>query len=210
MIVAYLLGSINTGIIVSRALYKEDVRTHGSGNAGLTNINRTYGVKAAGFTLAGDILKAIISVLITAFFFGFLYEGGLSYQPICYLSAFFCMIGHIKPIFYGFKGGKGVLSASAAVLVLAPFVFLLLLFVFVALVAMTKYISVGSIAISFFLPFTVQASMNILESNNPAITGICALIGLVIIFCHRTNIARLSKGEENKFRFKSNEPASQD
>lgn len=205
MIVSYLLGSINTGIIVSKLLYKEDVRTHGSGNAGLTNIYRTYGLRAAGLTLAGDVAKAILSVLFTAFFFGFLYRGGLSYQPICYLSAFLCMIGHIKPIFYKFKGGKGVLSASGAVLLLAPFVFLLLLFVFVGLVAMTKYISVGSIAVSFFLPFSVQANMNIIGSTNPTITGICAVLGLVIIFCHRANISRLSHGEENKFHFKAKE-----
>ena len=115
------------------------------------------------------------------------------------------MMGHIKPIFYGFKGGKGVLTASGAVLLLAPFVFLLLLLVFISLVAMTKYISVGSIAISFFLPFAIQANMNILKSTNPIITGVCAILGLVIIFCHRANISRLSHGEENKFHFKRKE-----
>ncbi len=205
MLVSYLLGSINSGIIVSKIIYKDDVRDHGSGNAGLTNVYRTYNNRATILTLLGDILKVFIALLVTAFFFGFLYKSGLSYQPLCYLSGLFCVIGHIKPVFYKFKGGKGVLCASATILLLAPFVFLPLLVVFVSVVAMTKYISVGSIAIAFFLPFTIQANMNILGSTNPSITGLCAVIGLIIIFCHRANIKRLSRGEENKFHFKKKE-----
>ena len=205
LIISYLLGSINSGIIVSKILYEDDVREHGSGNAGLTNVYRTYNTKATVLTLLGDIVKVFISLFITAFFFGFLYKTGLSYQPLCYLSGLFCVIGHIKPIFYKFKGGKGVLCASATILLLAPFVFLCLLLVFVSLVAMTKYISVGSVAIAFFLPFTIQANMNILGAANPSITGLCALIGIIIIICHRANIKRLSHGEENKFHFKKKE-----
>ena len=200
-LVSYLLGSINSGIIVSRIFYSDDVRNHGSGNAGLTNMYRTYGKRAAALTLAGDMLKVFISLLFCAFFFGFLYKSGLSYQPVCYLSAFFCQLGHIKPIFYKFKGGKGVLCAAAAILLLAPFVFLVLLLVFISLVSMTKYISVGSIAIAFFLPFTIRANMSILGATDPIITGFCAIIGLTVIICHRSNIKRLQKGTESKFYF---------
>ena len=202
MIISYLLGSINSGIIVSKLLYHDDVRFHGSGNAGLTNVYRTYNNRATIFTLVGDVVKVFIALLVTAFFFGFLYKNGFSYQPLCYLSGLFCVIGHIKPVFYKFKGGKGVLCAAASVLLLMPLAFLLLLLVFISLVAMTKYISVGSIAVAFFLPFTAQAYMNIIGANNPTITGICAVMGLIVIYCHRSNIKRLSRREENKFHFK--------
>ncbi|MBR5817153.1 MAG: glycerol-3-phosphate acyltransferase, partial [Clostridia bacterium] len=105
---SYLLGSVNTAIVVSKTLYRDDIRKHGSGNAGLTNMLRTYGKGAAGLTLLGDLLKTAIAVLIAAVFWGFNYVGGISTSlGFCYIAGLFAVVGHIFPIYYKFKGGKG-------------------------------------------------------------------------------------------------------
>ena len=107
IIVSYLLGSINTSIIISKVLYKDDIRRHGSGNAGMTNMLRTYGKGAAGLTLVGDLMKTVIAIFFAAFFFGFGYVRGVSTgMGICYVAGLFVVIGHVFPIFYNFKGGK--------------------------------------------------------------------------------------------------------
>lgn len=204
-IISYLLGSINSAIIVSKLMYNEDIRNFGSKNAGLTNMIRTYGKKAAFFTLAGDILKVAIVLLFTAFLFGFRYARGISWNEMCYFNGLLCTIGHIKPIYYRFKGGKGVLCTAAMLLMLAPPIFSALLLVFVALVAMTKYISLGSIVVAGLLPIAMQGFMEIALGEgtyNPLITVICVFFAIIVIACHKTNIQRLLKGEENKFYFR--------
>ncbi len=204
LIVSYLLGSINSAIIVSRLMYRDDIRNHGSGNAGLTNIVRTYGKKAMFFTLAGDILKVALSILLTGFLFGFYFAKGLSWNELCFLSGFFCMVGHIKPVFYRFKGGKGVLCTFAMLAFLSPPIFLALLLLFVLLVAMTKYISLASVVCAAFLPIFMQGYMEIFAGDgmyNPIIMVICLLMAFIVVFCHRSNIKRLLNGEENKFHF---------
>lgn len=203
-VASYLLGSLNSAIIVSRAMYKEDIRDYGSHNAGLTNVVRTYGKKAALFTLIGDMLKVGLAIFITGLLFGFYYNKGISWNERCYISAFLCMLGHIKPVFYRFKGGKGVLCAASLLLFLAPAVFGVLILLFVTLVAMTKYISVGSIVCAGLMPFVIQGYMEIMggEGNyHPIITTICIIIAFIIIVSHRANIKRLLHGEENKFHF---------
>ena len=117
LIASYLLGSINSAIIISKAFYGEDIRNHGSGNAGLTNMLRTYSKGAAGLTLLGDMLKTTIAVLITAFLLGFNYKNGISLSPYCYMAGLAAVIGHIFPIYYGFKGGKGVLATATMALI---------------------------------------------------------------------------------------------
>ncbi len=203
-ILSYLLGSLNSAIIVSRAMYNEDIRDYGSHNAGLTNIMRTYGQKAALFTLIGDILKVGVAVFFTGLLFGFYYNKGICWNEYCYISGFLCMVGHIKPIFYRFKGGKGVLCAASLLLFLAPAVFGVLMLLFVLIVAMTKYISLGSIVCAGLMPFVIQGYMEIMggEGNyHPVITAICIFIAVIVIVSHRTNIKRLLRGEENKFHF---------
>ena len=113
---AYLLGSLLFGVLVSKLFYHDDVRLHGSGNAGMTNVLRTYGKLPAVFTTIGDVGKSVAAVNLGRFIFGALLSGtGAAWQnpldPVCgaYLAAIFCMIGHSRPIFFGFKGGKGVL-----------------------------------------------------------------------------------------------------
>ena len=204
LIASYLLGSINSAIIVSKLLHRDDIRNHGSGNAGLTNIMRTYGKKAMLLTLTGDILKVALSVLLTGFLFGFYFAKALSWNELCYLSGFFCIIGHIKPVFYHFKGGKGVLCTFAMLAFLSPPIFLALLLLFVLLVAMTKYISLASIVCAAFLPIFMQGYMEIFAGEgvyNPIIMIICLIIAFIVVFCHRSNIKRLLNGEENKFHF---------
>ena len=118
---AYLLGSIDTGILVSKCLYHDDVRNHGSGAAGMTNMLRTFGKKAAALTAAGDVLKGVAAVCIGRWLFGFLpADAAVSPYLGVYMTAILAVIGHSKPIYFGFKGGKGVLVAGGAILAIQP------------------------------------------------------------------------------------------
>ena len=136
MAAGYFLGSINSAIVVSKLLYGDDIRKHGSGNAGLTNMLRTYGTKAAALTLAGDLAKTAIAVLIGCFLGGFAYVGAISLSgincdvPLPYIAGFFAILGHILPIYYKFKGGKGVLCTAVMAMILTPIEFLILLLIF--------------------------------------------------------------------------------
>lgn len=207
--ISYLLGSINTSIVVSKLLYKDDIRRHGSGNAGLTNTLRTYGKGAAGLTLLGDILKTAISIIIAAIFFGFGYVSGISVGGdglgMCYIAGLFAVIGHIFPIFYKFKGGKGVLATAAMGLILSPIPFLFLLLLFVIIVAISKYVSLGSIIGAMFYPVSLYVYLQIGFSGAPlplycAISSIA--LAIMIVFCHKGNIERIQNHTERKLSFK--------
>jgi len=188
---AYLLGGINTSIIASKMFFGDDIRNHGSKNAGLTNMHRVYGMKGAAMTLVGDILKTVIAVVI-----GMLLMG----TPGGYVAGFCTMLGHTFPVYFNFKGGKGVLCAAAAILVLDPLTFALLLVVFVAVVALTKYISAASMTVAFFLPLVTHA----FHQDKPYIVILIMTFCMFgfIIWTHRSNIKRLLNHEENKFSFK--------
>lgn len=209
----YLLGSVNSAIVVSKIFYGDDVRNHGSGNAGLTNTLRTYGKKAALFTLLGDVLKTVLAIFIGAILGGFNYVGGISMgKPMCeipfaYLAGFFSIVGHIIPIYYGFKGGKGVLCTAAMALVLTPVEFAILILVFIGIVAWTKYVSLGSVTVGVLYPIVVAAHTRLAwgasGSQDGIVTLITVLIACIIVYCHRGNLARISKGTERKLSFKS-------
>ena len=190
-VAGYFLGCLNFGIIISKRFYHQDVRAFGSGNAGATNMMRTYGKKASILTFVGDGLKAVAAV-----FAGFLlggYSGG-------FVAALFCVIGHAFPCFYGFKGGKGVAATAFAVLVLSPKTFLVLIILFIAIVAFTRYISLGSIMCMVIYPFLLfRLSGNTLD---PVSLVSAILTAALIVFLHRENIDRLWHGKENKFSFK--------
>lgn len=199
MICAYLLGSINFAIIISGKKYHEDIRAHGSKNAGMTNMMRTYGRSAAAFTLVGDALKAIVACLL-----GYTLVGQLG----AYIAGLFCVLGHVFPIFYRFKGGKGVVTAFATVLMCDPFIFLILIFLFVLIVLLTRFISLGSILCMLLYPILLDRVTRFVslvttgaESTSPYII-FTVLIAAVIVIKHWENIKRLSKGKENKFSFK--------
>lgn len=197
---SYLLGGANTAIIVSKALYKEDIRSHGSGNAGLTNMLRTYGKGAAGLTLLGDMLKTAISVLIAGLLFGFCYQDCISLSPMCYIAGLTAVLGHVFPIFYDFKGGKGVLVTATMALILAPLHFGALITLFIIIVAITGYVSLGSIVVAALFPITICLYISlVLGAPLSLILAIATFfLGGFVIWCHRSNIKRLVSGTEKK------------
>jgi len=208
IVCAYLLGSINSAIIVSRTIYHDDIRKHGSGNAGLTNMLRTYGKGAAGLTLLGDISKTAIAILISAVFFGFNYVGGVSTgDGMCYVAGLFTVVGHIAPAYYKFKGGKGVLTTAVTALILSPIPFLILFTLFVLVVAISKYVSLGSVIAAILYPVMLRGYFAVVFSNtDKSLPGLAALatiiIAILIVWCHRGNLQRISERTERKISFK--------
>ena len=203
-IVSYLLGSVNTAIIVSKTMYKDDIRKHGSGNGGLTNMHRTFGLKAAGLTLLGDMLKTALAIFVTGTLLGFFYTHGISgYIGYCYMSALFVVLGHIFPIYYGFKGGKGVLVTAVAALILTPIPFAILLLLFIAIVWVSGYISLGSVSAAVLYPVVISGYFNVLGMPTEGITSLSTIIiAILIVWCHRENLKRISNRTERKFSFK--------
>ncbi len=196
--VGYFLGSLNFGLIISSKKFGDDVRKYGSGNAGTTNMLRTYGKKAAVMTLLGDAVKAIVSVLIGIAVFGL--TGG-------HLAGFACIVGHAYPCYYGFKGGKGVACAAGMILALNPIVFLILLVFFAIIVGWTKYVSLGSIMCMLLYPVI----LNSVEYVNGPWAIISVLCTVLVVWLHRENIRRLREGKENKISFgkKKKDPAAE-
>ena len=202
--VGYLLGSINSSIIISKLLYRDDIRRHGSGNAGTTNMLRTYGKGAALLTLLGDVMKTALSVLFAAIIFGFNYVGGISTSGFCYIAGLFTILGHIFPIYYGFKGGKGVLATAAMALILSPLAFLILIIVFIVIVWASKYVSLGSVTVAILYPVVLHGIFQVLFGTTmPGLTALSAIIAaIIIVWCHRKNLERISNRTENKISFK--------
>lgn len=195
-VIAYLLGSLNFAIIISKKKFNEDVRTHGSGNGGMTNMLRTYGKKAAAFTILGDMSKTLLAVAIGTFLAG---EAG------AYISGLCCVIGHSFPVFFGFRGGKGVVATGAMLLLLDPVIFLVLFIIFLLIVASTKYMSLGSIMGMLLYPLILNRMYPITHGGiqEGAIPAIVSIINAVlVVWLHRENIKRLISGTENKVSFK--------
>lgn len=204
IVVSYLLGSVNSAIIISKVLYGDDIRKHGSGNAGMTNMLRTYGKGAAALTLLGDMMKTVLALLFTGVLFGFHYVGGMSHGfGYCYLAGLFAVLGHVFPIYYGFKGGKGVLVTATMALVLTPIPFVILLALFVAIVAMSKYVSLGSVSVAVLYPVVVRFQSNLLGLPLYWMTSLsCIILAIFIVWCHRENLKRIGNRTENKISFK--------
>ena len=214
ILISYLLGSVNTAIILSKVIYRDDVRRHGSGNAGMTNMLRTYGKGAAGLTLLGDLMKTVIAIFIAAIFFGFNYVGGVSTGiGICYFAGLFVVIGHVFPVYYKFKGGKGVLATASMALILSPIPFLILLLVFVGIVAASKYVSLGSVTVAVLYPIVLNGYFKIVF-NGVAPHGFISLssiiLAILIVWCHRANLARISNRTENKISFGKKRETAED
>lgn len=203
--VGYLLGSVNSSIIISKLLYRDDIRRHGSGNAGTTNMLRTYGKLAALLTLLGDIAKTALSVLFAAVLFGFNYSAGISTGAgFCYVAGLFTILGHVFPVYYGFKGGKGVLATAAMALILSPVAFLFLLVLFIIIVAVSKYVSLGSVTVAVLYPVVLHGMFQVLfGSAMPGLTALSVIAAaILIVWCHRHNLERISNRTENKISFK--------
>lgn len=200
-LVAYTLGSLNFALILSKRMYGEDIREFGSKNAGTTNMARTYGKKAALYTILGDILKGVVAVVVGSFLMGATLGG--------YFAGLMCVIGHVFPVFYGFRGGKGVATAAAVILVVNPVVFLVVLGVFVLTVLLTRYVSLGSCLSAAIFPFMTYQFIA-MKLPNWGFAFICAFLMAILVICkHHTNLRRLANGTESKFAFKKKENAEE-
>ena len=199
--VAYVLGSVNGAIIVSRYLFHSDVRTMGSGNAGLTNFYRNYGAKGIAGVLGIDIAKGLLAALIGGLIFP-LATGDEALKPeyvdIGRLFATFCLIlGHVFPVFYGFRGGKGILCGVSAVFIVDYNAGVIALVVFVLAFLLTRYVSLGSVLGTISVPVTLLAK---------GFSGLCLILAclsvLLIIMKHGENIVRIIRHKEPRFVFR--------
>ena len=207
---AYLLGSIDTGILVSKFLYHDDVRKYGSGAAGMTNMLRTFGKKAAALTAFGDVLKGVLAVCIGRWLFTQMPESTtLSPYLAVYLAAIFAIIGHLKPLYFGFKGGKGVLVAAGAILAVQPVLLPVLAVIFLVCLVPTGMVSLGSITMAAAYPVLtlVYSLMRGLPTRDVVVCTVgAAIMGGMVIWMHRSNIQRIRDGKEYRFgqKHKSN------
>ena len=210
-VLSYLLGSFNSSILVVRLLKHQDIREFGSHNAGLTNTLRCFGKGCAALTLLGDLAKGIVAVLLSKGICELLGTGLTAQNDvhfIGYIAGIFAILGHVFPIYYHFKGGKGVLVGVSVFLGIDWKVFLCLIVIFAVVLAISKYVSLGSIiaaaccpVVTFLFQFWQRGDLPMwyLWLN----TGLAALMGTWVIYMHRTNIQRLKAGNENKFSFHS-------
>ena len=205
----YFLGSLNFSIIVVQMMKGRDIRTMGSKNAGLTNTYRCCGPACAGLTLAGDLLKGVIAVALARWFASIL-SAGLSPDNdthyIGYIAGFFAIIGHVFPIYYGFKGGKGVLVGVASFLIIDTKVFFALILIFIVILACSKFVSLSSVMATAYVPLATFLISWIVDGCTIGRSFLYLILSLpmagVIIWMHRTNIERLREGTESRFTFK--------
>lgn len=190
-VVGYLLGSANSSLIVGR-FYGVDIRQHGSGNAGMTNTLRNLGKTAAMLVTTGDLLKGVIACLIGLYIIGNIPDVGKLGVMVGGAAA---ILGHNWPVYFGFRGGKGILTSLSVVLMMDWRIGLILLGVFIIVVAVTRYVSLGSILGSALFP--VVAAIPVFGKNMVFII-FAALIGVLAIIRHRTNIGRIFSGTESK------------
>jgi len=199
LILSYLTGSIPTSIIVSRVAKNIDIREHGSGNAGATNVYRILGWKYALIVLFLDIFKAWIPTAIyaTKIFLSISIPDIGFIQILCGFSA---VLGHTYPIFAGFRGGKGVGSLIGVLLALFPFAFPLCLIVAIFVVVTTGYVSLGSIFAAISLPIIILILPGLgIITPNLSLVIFSLLVPWFVIYTHRSNISRIRNGTENRF-----------
>ena len=199
-IIAYLLGSISFSVIISKKMAGFDVREKGSGNAGSTNVLRTVGKKAAIITLICDVLKGVIAILV-AFLTGKIFSG-LDNALLIQLAGVFVILGHTFPVFFRFRGGKGVATALGVLLMTNWQIGLICLVFALILIALTRMVSVGSIAAAILFPVLVLfIDQNYIVStsgwDNWSYFIYSVIVALLVIFNHRENLKRLLSGTEN-------------
>ncbi len=192
MAAGYLLGSINAAIVISTKKYKDDIRSHGSGNAGMTNMFRTFGKTGGFLTLFGDILKTALPVILGYLFFG--YSGS-------YIAGLFVVFGHCFPIYYRFKGGKGVLAMFVIMLLCDWPVFLMMIAVFAIVVIGTRFVSMASVMTAFFLPIFVNSWYKMFGNGAAGIRlPIVFLITVTVVALHTPNLKRIMDRQEPKIK----------
>ncbi|MBR3934118.1 MAG: glycerol-3-phosphate 1-O-acyltransferase PlsY [Clostridia bacterium] len=196
-LVAYLLGSINSSIIVSKIFGEKDIRTKGSGNAGATNTLRVVGAKAAIFVVIGDALKGVLAILAARLISYHLFSiQNDAYNE--YISAVAVVVGHVFPLYFGFKGGKGIMTAISVIFMLDWHIGLILVGVFALFIILFNYVSLSSCVSAFVYPFFVYY----MHKGNTAFLISAVIVAIIAIAKHRTNICRLLNGTESKL-FKS-------
>jgi len=196
LVLSYLAGSIPTAIMASRLVLKDDIRHHGSKNAGATNVFRVMGWKPALVVVLIDIGKGVAAVLLVT------QLGATPLSPVLLkiVAGLAAIIGHIFTVFAGFRGGKGVGTAFGVLISLAPTASLITFAVWLALVLVTRIVSVGSVAAGIVFPVTLFVQHSFSDAG-PATELLCfgVVLGLLILLTHRSNIGRLLRGEENRF-----------
>ncbi len=195
-VVGYLLGSLNFGVIISK-IYGRDIREVGSGNAGATNMMRVYGKKASILTLVCDVFKTIIAVAIGRLLI-------LGYLG-AYITGVFVIIGHAWPLYFKFKGGKGVAAIAAFCLVTEPIIFLIELAIFLAILFGFRMVSLGSVMIALIYPFM----LSLFRDPGPHII-VAFIMGALVIFLHRQNLVRIFNHTEHKFKFGKKDKAKKE
>jgi len=192
--VAYLLGSIPVGWIVARLFFKTDIRKTGSGNIGATNALRQFGTTVGVLVLLLDMAKGITAVLLAKG----IYEIGHPLIAICGLLA---ILGHVFPVWLKFKGGKGVATAAGVFIALTPWSIPIVLMIFIIIVAITRYVSLGSIIAALSLLALNGYKVLSSETKDYALLILVFLVVVMIIYKHKENISRLRNGKENKITF---------
>ena len=185
----YLLGCFNGAVIVSKYILRDDVRNHGSGNAGLTNFYRTFGGPLTAVVILTDVLKAVIAVLLGSWLLGFI-------DPLFgkYWAGLFCLLGHMFPCMFHFKGGKGILSGGTIAIMIDWRIALVVWGGFLLLTILTRYVSLGSLWAGASFPFVTWYCY-----PDPVIVVLGFACGGLVVWQHRSNIKRLLSGTENKF-----------
>lgn len=209
IVAAYFLGSISSSILISRHVSGKDIREEGSGNAGTTNMLRVHGKKAAALTLVLDVGKGIVAVLLAMLADWAVrkfvdistlsqFESTFLYGNLKYIAGFFAVLGHDFPIFFGFRGGKGVATSLGVMLIFDWRIGLIVAVVSLLIMVISRYVSLGSVAGGIAYPTAVAAYMAGSGNWNVTYLTVAILLGVVVILKHHANINRLLHGTENK------------
>lgn len=196
LLVAYMIGSIPTSVWVGKIFFKVDVREHGSRNAGATNAIRVFGWKAGLPVFLFDVFKGWLAVMLSEFFL----SNQLNNDQLVFLKiglAAAVVLGHVFPMFAGFRGGKGVATLLGVGMAIYPLTVWVVLLIFVVILLITGYVSLGSLTGAILFPFI---DIFIFKQDNIWLIGLSVLVALFIPVTHRNNIKRLLKGTESKFR----------
>ena len=201
-IIAYAIGSVNFSVILSKRMAGFDVRERGSGNAGTTNMLRSVGKGAAALTLVLDILKGVLAILIAKFIVAKL-ASGANTAILVQIAGFFVVVGHTFPIFFGFKGGKGVATSLGVLLLINPVIGGICLVFALVEMALTRMVSVGSINAAILFPVLTVFIRDNYIANDYTYIFFGILMAIFVVFNHRTNLKRIYEGTENRIGSKS-------
>ena len=195
-LIAYFCGCFNGAVIVSKYILRDDVRNHGSGNAGLTNFHRTFGGGLTAVVILTDVLKAVAALWLSGVLLEYFSPGEpeIMFVIAKYWAALFCLLGHMFPIMFGFKGGKGILSGGTIALMIDWRIALVVWGGFIILVLLTRYVSLGSVWAGASFPFISWYCF-----PETIIVVLAFLCGGLVVWKHRENIKRLMQGNERKF-----------